>query len=70
MKTANYNNNQQHTSTYSGSLMFMESHERKHLEQSYESVKESLLCFGKESNYLDSEFCSTLEEKGHGDFLL
>ena len=70
MTTANHNTFYQQTSVNSGSQLFMEKHERNHLEQRYESLNEPLLCFSKESNYLDSEFCSTLEQKGHGDFLL
>jgi len=50
--------------------MFMEKHERNHLELAFESVNETLICFGNNSNYLDSEFCSSLEKKGHGDFFL
>jgi len=67
MKTSNQDNQ---TSTYSGSQMFMEKHERNHLELAFESVNETLICFSNNSNYLDSEFCSSLEKKGHGDFFL
>ncbi|MCC9064778.1 hypothetical protein [Flavobacterium piscisymbiosum] len=70
MITTHYNNYHQQLSISSESKMFMEKHERNHLEQSYEFVNEPLSCFGKESNYLDSEFCNTLEKMGHGDFLL
>lgn len=69
MRLASHDNNHHQTSLYSGSQMFMEKHERNHLEQAFESLNEPL-CFSRDSNFLDSEFCSTLEKEGHGDFLL
>jgi len=68
MKVANQNNLHQQFFTTQGSQLLMEKHERSHLEQSFEPVKGSLKCFSRELNYLDSEFCSTLEKKGHADF--
>ena len=70
MKTTNYNNYNQQILIAQETQLFMEKHERNHLEQNYRSVKEPLMCFSKESNYLDSEFCGALEKQGHGDFLL
>ncbi|MFQ6601690.1 hypothetical protein [Flavobacterium sp. C3NV] len=70
MITTQYDNYHQQTSLFSGSQIFMEKHERNHLDHTYESVNEPLLCFSKDSTYPDGEFCSTLEEKAHGDFLL
>lgn len=69
MRITNQNNYSQQILTQETQL-FMEKYERNHLEQNYASSKEPLICFTKESNYLDSEFCATLEKQGHGDFLL
>jgi hypothetical protein len=39
----------------------MEPFER-HFEQSFPSSGKQLMCWGEESNYLDSEFCPILEQ--------
>lgn len=48
------------------SPLFMEPHERNHVEQVYQCTKEQLLCWGEESNYRDSEFCNMLERADQG----
>lgn len=68
MKTANHINFTQQVGISKDSPMFMESYERNHVEQVYKSTKEQLLCWGEESNYLDSEFCNTLEREDQGYF--
>lgn len=44
------------------SPIHMESFERSHFEQFFKSSGNQLICWGEESNYLDSEFCNTLEQ--------
>jgi hypothetical protein len=67
MRTANYKNYDNQVRISEDSPMYMEPHERNHFEQVYKSTKEQLLCWGEESNYLDSEFSSTLERKDQGN---
>lgn len=69
MKTAGYTNNTQHVQISKDSPMYMEAYERNHVEQVYQSTRDQLLCWGEESNYLDSEFSNALERKDQGNFL-
>lgn len=69
MKTANYTNNTQQMPISKDSPMYMEDYERNHMEQVYLSKREPLLCWGQESNYLDSEFSTALERKDQGNYL-
>ena len=68
MKTASNNHLYYNLST-SESLMYMEKHEHNHLNQIYEAKSEPLECWGKESQYLDSEFFIPIEKKQHECFL-
>lgn len=65
MKTVNNNPFNYKASISAESLMYMEKYEHNHLNQIYESKMDSLECWAKESNYLDSEFSNMIEKKEH-----
>jgi len=66
MRTANYPNFQQQLNVSDDSPMFMEPFERSHFEQFYKSSGNQLMCWGEESNYMDSEFFAILEKADQG----
>lgn len=68
MRNTNHHNYTQQIHLSDDSL-YMETYERRHVEQFYQSSEDQLICWGKESNYLDSEFCSTLEKALQGSFI-
>ncbi|MEP6805775.1 MAG: hypothetical protein ABI892_14705 [Flavobacterium sp.] len=41
--------------------LYVEQYERDHMDWQYKSTREQILCWGEESNYLDSEFSNELE---------
>jgi hypothetical protein len=68
MKTATYANNEQQVKISKDSPMYMEAYERTHIEQVYQSARDPLLCWGEQSNYMDSEFLNALEGKDQGSY--
>ncbi|MDA6069949.1 hypothetical protein NJT12_10005 [Flavobacterium sp. AC] len=67
MKTANSTQYTQQVFLSEDSPMYMETFERNHIEQVYQSTKEQLLCWGEEPKYLNSEFSNTFERKDQGE---
>ncbi|WP_394773066.1 hypothetical protein [Flavobacterium sp.] len=47
--------------------LYVEQYERDHMDWQYKSTREQLLCWGEESNYLDSEFSNELENTDQGN---